>query len=74
MGTLVFVCPTTGHEVSTGRNRPASKACRGQAIRLPMFIAMNRFKVPKGSEQAFEELWLSRETHLDGNPGYLSVM
>jgi heme-degrading monooxygenase HmoA len=30
-----------------------------------MFIAMNRFQVPKGSEQAFEELWLSRETHLD---------
>ncbi|MGA8689053.1 MAG: antibiotic biosynthesis monooxygenase [Methyloceanibacter sp.] len=36
-----------------------------------MFIAMNRFKVPKGSEQAFEELWLSRETHLDGNPGFV---
>ncbi len=36
-----------------------------------MFIAMNRFKVPKGSEQAFEELWLSRETHLDGNRGFV---
>ena len=36
-----------------------------------MFIAINRFKVPKGSEQAFEELWLSRETHLDGNPGFV---
>lgn len=35
------------------------------------FIAMNWFKVPKGSEQAFEELWLSRETHLDGNPGFV---
>jgi heme-degrading monooxygenase HmoA len=36
-----------------------------------MFIAMNRFKVPKGPERAFEELWLSRKTHLDGNPGFV---
>jgi hypothetical protein len=25
-----------------------------------MFIAMNRFKVMKGAEQDFEQLWLSR--------------
>jgi heme-degrading monooxygenase HmoA len=36
-----------------------------------MFIAMNRFKVKKGSEQAFEKVWTSRETHLDGVPGFV---
>ncbi len=25
-----------------------------------MFIAMNRFKIRKGSEQAFENVWLTR--------------
>jgi heme-degrading monooxygenase HmoA len=36
-----------------------------------MFIAMNRFKVIKGEEQAFEHLWLSRETHLDQMSGFV---
>jgi hypothetical protein len=27
-----------------------------------MFIAMNRFRVAKGSEAAFEHVWLSRDT------------
>ena len=30
-----------------------------------MFIAMNRFRVVKGSEDAFENVWLSRDSHLD---------
>ena len=34
-----------------------------------MFIAMNRFKVVKGEEKAFEDLWLNRESHLDTVPG-----
>jgi heme-degrading monooxygenase HmoA len=34
-----------------------------------MFIAMNRFRVVKGSEDAFENLWLSRDSHLDTVPG-----
>ena len=29
-----------------------------------MLIAMNRFQVKKGSEKDFEEVWLSRDTHL----------
>ena len=29
-----------------------------------MFIAMNRFKVKKGSEQDFEQVWLTRKSHL----------
>jgi heme-degrading monooxygenase HmoA len=36
-----------------------------------MFIAMNRFRVIKGNEPAFEELWLSRETFLDQSPGFV---
>lgn len=36
-----------------------------------MFIAMNRFKVKKGSEHDFEQLWLNRETHLEDVPGFV---
>jgi len=36
-----------------------------------MFIAMNRFKVRKGAERDFEQVWLSRETHLENVPGVL---
>jgi heme-degrading monooxygenase HmoA len=37
-----------------------------------MFVAMNRFKVARGSEAAFETVWTSRETHLPGVPGFVS--
>ncbi|MBN8872556.1 MAG: antibiotic biosynthesis monooxygenase [Rhodospirillales bacterium] len=37
-----------------------------------MFIAMNRFKVLRGSEDAFQEVWTSRETHLPEVPGFVS--
>jgi heme-degrading monooxygenase HmoA len=30
-----------------------------------MFIAMNRFRVARGSEEDFEHIWLSRDTYLD---------
>jgi heme-degrading monooxygenase HmoA len=36
-----------------------------------MFIAMNRFRVRKGSEETFERIWLTRETHLDRVPGFV---
>jgi heme-degrading monooxygenase HmoA len=36
-----------------------------------MFIAMNRFKVIKGSEAAFEQVWMSRDSHLDKVPGFV---
>ncbi len=35
-----------------------------------MFIAMNRFKVRSGAEAEFEELWRSRDRHLDEVPGF----
>jgi heme-degrading monooxygenase HmoA len=35
-----------------------------------MFIAMNRFKVARGSEAAFEQVWTTRDTHLEAVPGF----
>ncbi len=36
-----------------------------------MIIAMNRFRVIKGSEASFEQVWLSRDTYLDQAPGFV---
>ncbi|MDQ0316918.1 antibiotic biosynthesis monooxygenase family protein [Amorphus orientalis] len=36
-----------------------------------MFIAMNRFKVIRGEEEAFEQVWLGREVHIDQEPGFV---
>lgn len=36
-----------------------------------MYIAMNRFQVAKGSEQAFEDVWMNRDTHLNKVPGFV---
>ncbi len=36
-----------------------------------MFIAMNRFQVVRGEERAFEQVWLSRDTHLADVPGFV---
>jgi len=36
-----------------------------------MFIAMNRFQVNKGSEEAFEQVWATRDTHLQKVPGFV---
>jgi heme-degrading monooxygenase HmoA len=36
-----------------------------------MFIAMNRFSVNRGAEHAFERVWLARDTHLQGVPGFV---
>jgi len=41
---------------------------RGEA---KVFIAMNRFRVKKGSEQAFESVWLSRDSQLTKVPGFV---
>jgi heme-degrading monooxygenase HmoA len=37
-----------------------------------MFIAMNRFKVVKGQEAAFETVWSSRRTRLDEMKGFVA--
>ena len=36
-----------------------------------MFIAMNRFKVKKGEERAFEARWLERDSQLGTVPGFV---
>lgn len=35
-----------------------------------MFVAMNRFKVVKGHEQAFEDVWKGRDTKLNEMKGF----
>jgi heme-degrading monooxygenase HmoA len=35
-----------------------------------MYIAMNRFKVQNGSEQAFEEVWKNRNSRLSEMKGF----
>lgn len=35
-----------------------------------MFIAMNRFKVQKGSEAEFERVWRERDSHIATVPGF----
>lgn len=36
-----------------------------------MFIAMNRFRIKKGGEADFEEMWAKRDSHLEGVPGFI---
>lgn len=36
-----------------------------------MFIAMNRFRVTKGSEEAFEQVWLPRDSLLHRVSGFM---
>jgi heme-degrading monooxygenase HmoA len=35
-----------------------------------MFIAMNRFRIAPGSEEAFEQVWRARRSRLDEVPGF----
>lgn len=36
-----------------------------------MYIAMNRFSVPSANAQAFEKLWLGRDSHLKELNGFV---
>ena len=36
-----------------------------------MFIAMNRFQVKPGEEDAFETVWKTRDSYLDDVPGFI---
>lgn len=36
------------------------------------FIAMNRFKVPKGSGAEFEQVWLARDSYLNEMQGFVA--
>ena len=35
-----------------------------------MFIAMNRFRIARGREEVFENLWQQRDSYLDEVPGF----
>ena len=37
-----------------------------------MFIAMNRFSVAPGQEDAFQAVWTGRDSHLGGVPGFIA--
>ena len=37
-----------------------------------MFIVMNCFRVAKGSEAALEQVWMSRDSHLEKAPGFVA--
>ena len=37
-----------------------------------MYIAMNRFKIVSGKESVFENLWISRDSHLKDVSGFVS--
>ncbi|NEV61390.1 antibiotic biosynthesis monooxygenase family protein [Thiorhodococcus minor] len=36
-----------------------------------MYLAMNRFSIARGKEDAFVEVWRSRESHLEEVPGFV---
>jgi len=36
-----------------------------------VYIAMNRFRIARGREDVFEDLWRKRDSQLDGVPGFL---
>ncbi|AHM05040.1 Heme-degrading monooxygenase IsdG [Roseibacterium elongatum DSM 19469] len=37
-----------------------------------MYLTMNRFRVKSGSEEAFEDMWVSRDSHLKTVDGFVS--
>ena len=37
-----------------------------------MFIAMNRFRVKRGSEADFEAVWLHRDIYINREPGFVA--
>ncbi len=37
-----------------------------------MFIAMNRFRIAPGFEEGFENVWRTRDSHLESVPGFSS--
>ncbi len=51
----------------TGSRRPIPIALEAR----PVFIAMNRFAINPGREADFENAWRTRESYLEGVPGFL---
>lgn len=36
-----------------------------------MYIAMNRFKIARGREECFQDIWRQRKSYLDEVPGFI---
>jgi heme-degrading monooxygenase HmoA len=64
------VAGARGARASGSEHRPPA-TLQPSTRRRTMFIAMNRFRVKKGSEEDFEKVWLSRDSHLDKVPGFV---
>jgi heme-degrading monooxygenase HmoA len=64
--------PDNASSINKNSNRRAPRHRLGGTIEeTSMFIAMNRFRVKSGSEEAFEKVWLIRESHLEQVPGFV---
>jgi heme-degrading monooxygenase HmoA len=57
---------TTVRDVNARRTRDSFAL----TLETRMFIAMNRFQIARGREDAFEEMWRNRESHLDEVEGF----
>ena len=60
---LATCCDRDGAMRRTNRTEPTKES--------RMFIAMNRFRVKKGSEAEFEAVWLNREVHIAKENGFV---
>ena len=42
-----------------------------QETETTMFVAMNRFRIARGFEAGFEQLWRERDSYLSEVPGFM---
>ena len=50
-------------------HKPSAPAVEGKDE--AMFIAMSRFRIARGREAEFEQVWRERDSHLDGVSGFV---
>ncbi len=62
MSIMVLIMPPGGQRCS-------ATPFTGQG-RTKLYIAMNRFRIGAGFEDGFEEMWRTRDSKLDGVPGF----
>jgi heme-degrading monooxygenase HmoA len=73
------VCAKLGHPmpgrsitgISREKRQEMTAAFRPPIRSTVMFIAMNRFRVKRGSEEDFEKVWLNRDSQLTKVPGFI---
>ena len=62
----------TPWKAAGGRRR--AKADGVNPLDTDVYVAMNRFKVLPGKEEAFEQRWAERESKLEGMDGFLTFL